>query len=169
MLQQVVAQKMSAPISGNLSCNLAGKPWKGKVQSAVYSKKQDYITVGFEDSVSRMEITLRNIKKEISKYIPFKDEIQGKFKSGYDPGIIFFVRYFPDKKLANNYETSYTILGGGFGVDALDISKNTIKFAFEITCGRATKKYNPMKPDEKDLEKLEIKAAETNTVKFLSF
>jgi hypothetical protein len=157
------------PISGSLTCTLNGKPWKGEVQSAIYSKQQDYLLVGFEDNASRMEVTVRHVKAEISKEIPYTDEIQGEFKAGYDRDLIFFVRYFPDKKKAGNYETAYSLLRGGFSVDALDLTQLTAQLAFQITCGRATSSFNPMKPDEKDLEKLEIKNAESTPIKFLAF
>lgn len=157
------------PISGTLTCTINGKPWKGDVQSAIYSKQQDYLMVGFEDYAARLEVTVRHVKAEISKEIPYTDEIQGEFKAGYDRDLIFFVRYFPDKNKSNNYETAYSLLRGGFSVDALDLTNLTAQLAFQITCGKATPKYNPMNPDEKDLEKLEIKNAESTVIKFLAF
>lgn len=159
----------NSPISGSINCTIDGRPWKGKVQSAIYSIKDDYFTVGFEDDSARIEITLRFVKKEISKNIPYEDMIQGEFKAGYDRNLIFFVRYFPNKRFANNIETAYQLLKGGFAVDALDLNNKTIKLAFDVVCGKAGRNYNPMRPNENDLVKINIKNAETTEVRFLSF
>lgn len=157
------------PISGSLNCTIEGRPWKGKVQSAIYSTKDDYFTAGFEDDSARIEVTLRFVKKEISKNIPYEDMIQGEFRAGYDRNLIFFVRYFPNKRFANNIETAYQLLKGGFAVDALDLNAKTIKLAFDVICGKAGRNFNPMRPNENDLVKISIKNAETTEIKFLSF
>lgn len=123
--------------------------------------------LAFENETSRLEVTVRQIKNEILPNLPYQDMIQGDFKAGLSPDLIFFVRYFPDKKFVENYANAYTMIKAEFAVDALDVNKKTAAIAFQATCGKATPKYNPMKPDEKDLEKITIKNAESSGVSFL--
>lgn len=164
----VFAQRATSAVSGSINCVIDQNPWSGHVQSAVYSPKGDYLTIGFEDDKARLEITLRSVKKEILKTIPYEDMVRGEFKAGYDKDLIFFVRFFPDKKKSDHYETSYMLLKGDFAVDELNLTAKTVKLGFDIECGRATRSYNPLKPDERDLEKLKIKNAETSVIKFVT-
>ena len=154
--------------SGSITCTIAGHTWTGSVQTAMYKKQDDYIFLAFEDNVSRLEVTLKTVKKEISKYIPYKDMIRGDYKNGVDPNLIFFSRYFPDKKKLD-YSKAFTMLEADFFVDALNLAAGTIKIAFEQKMGKATRHFNPLHPNENDLEKIEIKNAESSEIKFISF
>ncbi len=158
----------SPAFSGSLTCKIAGHNWTGAIQTAMYKKQDDYIFLAFEDNVSRLEVTLKTVKKEISKYIPYKDMIRGDYKNGVDPNLTFFSRYFPDKK-KQDYSKAFTMLEADFFVDALNLPAGTIKIAFEEKMGKATRRFNPLHPNENDLEKIEIKNAESSEIKFISF
>ena len=156
------------PYSGTITCKINGRPFTGTIQTAMYKKQDDYIVLDFDDSVSRLEVTLKTVKKEISKYIPYKDMIRGDYKNGVDPNLVFFSRYFPDKKKLD-YSKAFTMLEADFFVDALNLTAGTIKIAFQEKMGKATRRFNPLHPNENDLEKIEIKDAESSEIKFISF
>jgi hypothetical protein len=154
--------------SGSLHCTLAGRSWNGTIQTAMYKKQEDYIFLAFENDSSRLEVTLKTVKKELSNHIPYKDMIRGDYKNGVDPNLVFFSRYFPNKK-KTTYNNAFTMLEADFFVDALDLTAGTIKIAFEQTMGKATRRFNPLHPDERALEKMEINEAESSEIKFISF
>lgn len=167
-LPKLSAAQTNPAISGSISCTIGGHSWTGNIQTAMYKKQEDYIFLAFEDNVSRLEVTLKTVKKEISKYIPYKDMIRGDYKNGVDPNLVFFSRYFPDKK-KQDYSKAFTMLEADFFVDALNLAAGTIKIAFEQKMGKATRRFNPLHPNENDLEKIEIKNAESSEIKFISF
>jgi len=154
--------------SGSLNCTLGGHSWSGTIQTAMYKKQEDYIFLAFENDSSRLEVTLKTVKKEIATHIPYKDMVQGSYKHGVDPNLIFFSRYFPNKK-KTTYDKAFTMLEADFFVDALDLNSGTIKIVFEEKMGKATRRFNPLHPDENALEKLEINEAESSEIKFISF
>lgn len=163
------AKAQTALFSGQLTCNIGGRSWTGTIQTAMYQKQGDYIFLAFENDSSRLEVTLKTVKKEISKYIPYTDMIRGDYKNGVDPNLVFFSRYYSNKKLANNNAKAFTMLEADFAVDALNLEAGTIKIAFQEKMGKATRRFNPLHPNENYLEKLEIKAAASNEIKFISF
>jgi hypothetical protein len=154
--------------SGSLHCTLAGHSWDGTIQTAMYKKQEDYIFLAFENDSSRLEVTFKTVKKEISKHIPYKDMVRGNYKNGVDPNLIFFSRYFPDKK-KTTYNNAFTMLEADFFVDVLDLNTGMIKIAFEQTMGKATRRFNPLHPDERALQKIEINEAESSEIRFISF
>lgn len=164
----VKAQTTGTAFSGSINCTIGDRSWTGNIQTAMYKKQEDYIFLAFESDSARLEVTLRYVKKEIAKNIPYTDMIRGSYTNGVAPDLVFFSRYFPDKK-NTNYAKAFTMLQADFSVDALDLTANTVKIAFQEKMGKATRRFNPLRPNTNELEKLDIKNAESSSITFISF
>lgn len=121
------------PYSGNLTCNIGGTPFTGKVTSAIYMAADDVLNFNIENgSGGLFQFAISQPKKMIQQQMPFTAnyEVQYPRLTTNSAEHMFYFTYNRDK---NRTENNYVMLNAQFKLNRFDLTDNTIQLEFSAT------------------------------------
>ena len=118
--------------SGSLNCTINGAAWTGKVSTAVYDSKDDFLSVVFDATDnSQLQITFKPLAAKFSESLPQLDSFSINHSSLSNRGTWFFIQYVKDK---NNLNRRYEMSDAIVKVNKSDIAANIIQVEFSGEC-----------------------------------
>jgi hypothetical protein len=160
IVQNVFAQNM--PFSGSLNCTINGTAWSGKVSTAVYDPKDDFLSVVFDATDnSQLQITFKPLAAKFSESLPQLDSFSINHSSLSNRGTWFFIQYVKDK---NNLNRRYEMSNAIVKVNKSDITANTIQVEFSGEC--FTGEFDQTNTF-RETESIRIENASTDDVKYM--
>lgn len=151
------------PFSGNMNCTINSNVWSGKVSTAMYDSKDDFLSIVFDaPDNSQLQITFKPLAAKFSESLPQLDSFDINHASLSSRGTWFFIQYVKDK---NSFNKKYEMSNAVVKVNKSDVSANIIQVNFSGECFTGEFDANGT---FRDTDRIRIENAATDDVKYMT-